>query len=426
MEKEINALFPNFSREYQKVQNKLKPKEQLCSVQSLMANEVEPLKDVPTEYAAYVSHVNNINRFKKQFVSYDVVEKVTDLLKSGDTIQHCRDYVGNINSNWNQWEKCYDSLKRTYSQVSQKASWIEASILDSIKALEKLVEDNYNVNAKRNLSSSIDDILDNLDKSKENINVSVDNVQEFQKNFDNKQVDEYKKIIEQLDKESTLQAETRDKIAERIKELQFNISKYNNRIAALAIAAGLSLTLVTFSFYFGGFKFGMIVGIFVLPVLVVATIELANLGMELSAAKKEIESYGDYKNSYNAVIASLAELEVSVNRTIEEAKGIKKEMNDVCAPWNALKIDLDKVKEALTPKKSETGETIPGPDYDALLKSFKDVLVMWRNIKNNLSYLDLKAAGTNVVQTNLTDFDKDAIIKKAKEKGISMDEYIAA
>lgn len=410
METTTNIFFPNFLRECQKVQNRNNFK-----IRSYLASEETVKYDVPQSYIEYNAHVNNINKFKDTFVSYSILDELTRLLKTGETIRLCREYVGNINTNWNQWVICYISMSNLYNYISVWFSNIAFALNESIKALGKLVHDKDDKIDKENLKNYIGQILEALNNSNNQINIIVEKIENFKNNFDEKLKNELKKIVDRLNEESTLQQKERDSITARIKQLQNDISSYNASIVALAMAMGLSIALVTISFPITPFL-SFVVGLFVLPAVGASIAATIKISQKLKAAKAEIESYGDYKNEFNVIITALANMSLSVQQTIKEADGIKTEISAVSAPWKALKQDLKDVREKI----------VSNIDYVKLLKSFKNVDSMWENLTKNLSYLNLQKCVHKVVQTDITDFDANVIMEKVKENGISMSEYLVA
>lgn len=180
---------------------------------------------------------------------------------------------------------------------------------------------------------------------------------------------------------------------------------------------GIGTIMVTGTFFISA-GFGVVVSLFILPAVAYAAIELAKVVAALNDAKAEIASYGDYKNEYDSLIEKIEELQTNVNSTKDSSGLIKNELNEVCAPWSALKQDLEEIKAKIE------NESID--NYEQMKTSFEEILTKITVLESYVGKLELRKDILKVVQADELEADANYLMDKANEKGISLDEFMAA
>lgn len=199
--------------------------------------------------------------------------------------------------------------------------------------------------------------------------------------------------------------------------MERDISAYNASIAALAVSMGVSCFMITGSFFISG-GFGIVISLFLLPAVAVATAELVSIVKKLEAVKKEIAGYGDYENEYNNVIKKLDDLKGTTKKAKDKSEAIKEELDGVNAPWKALHADIEQINKIIMESSFD--------NYEEMRDAFKEVKNEWDELRKNLEYLDLDASVSKVVHLDEVVADVDFLLTKARGEGISMSEFMVA
>lgn len=406
MRTETLELFPNFTRTIQKMKQ----------VKNFRVLEVREATEQDI-YAGYVTHVNIINGFKDEMANTTLINDVTELVHSGETLVVTRECIGDINKIWNEWVRCYFTLGNNYEQLDKNAVQVSKTLSKSIKSLDALCVNPKDEFAKDDLDSAVGYMGNYLGESIALTEEVINQVKDFRDKSYDKQYEDFDKIIAQLSKEATRQEEKRDAITARIEQLEADIKSYNASIAALAVALGVSCVMITGAFFISR-GFALVITLFLLPAVAFAAIELAKIVMKLEVAKAEIAGYGDYENEYNNVIQNLNKLKGTTRDTKTEAESIKKELDDVNAPWKALCDDIRRIDELI-----KNSSFI---DYEKMRTAFKEIEKEWEELKNNIAYLNLDASMSKVVHLDEVVADVDFLIAKAQGEGISMKEFMVA
>lgn len=369
---------------------------------------------VPEEYQKFQEHIHQIDAFKKEVTSPKVLDDLVDLLKTGSTIELCRNYFGEINKQWNKWTFCCIGLDSAVDRVFESNQNIIRHMDNSISALDILIKNPADQEAKISLDRNINYIKsDDLENIYSYSADAIKGAEAFQESFA-KQEESYKKIVDQLSKEATLQESEKQKIKKRIDELNSDISSYNATIAAIAIGLGVAATLFFVSVKVGG-GFGFVVGLLLLPAVALLGKKLYDVIMGIKAAKKEIASYGDYESKYNGIIAKLGGLKSDVEKTQQESAKVKELISEVISPWTSLRKDLDVLVKYI----SDT------ENYETARSQFEEGKELWKQIAANAEYLRMPS-DTKVV---LEEIPLDTPIEKMLEiattaKGVTMEEYL--
>lgn len=407
MRPETISLFPNFAREIQKLQKEVR--------NNLTANTAEE-PEVPDVYKNYFTHVNIINAFKEEMANTTLADEVAKIVPAGETLVVTRECLSAINMTWNKWVNCYDALQNANEKLATELDNVGTGVSDAIESLKTLIKDKDNKYAKDELDDATCFIQKHLRRGITATTGSMQKITDFCNGYDS-QKENFVKIIDALGKEATLQGEERDKITARIKQLRDDISSYNASIAALAISMGVSVTIITGSFVIAG-GFGIVITLFLLPAVAVAIAKLVEITAKIKKAKAEIASYGDYENEYNAVISKLNELKTNVEDFKDKSEAVKKELDGVIAPWNALEEDIEAIKKAVPESTSE--------EYDKMKSAFEGIQEGLSTLTEYLKYLDCNKKTSKVVQVDNLDPTPDSIQERAKEEGVSMDDFMAA
>lgn len=406
MRAETLELFPSFTRAIQKMKQ----------VKNFRVLEVKEATEQDI-YAGYITHVNTLNGFKDEMATTTLIDDVTDLVHSGETLVVTRECIGDINKIWNEWVSCYLTLGNNYKQLDDNAVNVSDTLADSITRLNALCKDPNDKYAKAKLDQSVSYMGQFLEDSIELTNKVIKQVNDFGNDSYDKQYEYFDKIIAQLSKEATIQEKERDAITARINQLEDDIKSYNASIAALSVSLGVSCIMITGSFIISR-GFGIVITLFLLPAVGAATAELVKVVRKLEAAKGEIAGYGDYENEYNNVIRDLGKLKGTTEDTKKEAKSVKEDLDGVNAPWEALHDDIKRIDE-LIKNSSFT-------DYEKMRTAFKEIEKEWDELKSNIAYLNLDAGMSKVVRFDEVVADVDFLIAKAQGEGISMKEFMVA
>lgn len=417
MENNVATLFPNFTREYLRVKNNK------IRLSSTLVDGVPVLNDIPKIYADYQLHVNSINSYKSSFSATAIKQALAKAIgDQSETTRTCSKCLDNVSDNLIEWEGYYNELKRNYKMVSQRANWIHEDLFGSIEALMILTcsakSEEEKIAAKRKLDGNIQNIMGYLDDAEKGINDTVKHIDEYRNNFDSKHKEELKTVIDNVVKEVGIHDDKSKKLEQELKQLKDDIETYNARITALGLAMGISVSMVLVSVCIDG-ALAFVVALFVLPAIAVAIAELVNITAKLKSTQQRIEEAEREQKQETDIVNKLKNVRTTVDKAISNSDEIKQDMLDVNAPWNALKEDMNNIKKII-----EQGEE--KIDYDKMLNTFIEVHAMWHDIQGNLFYLDLDKHINNVVKLDDTDFSADTIEEKAKEKGMTMADYMAA
>lgn len=397
-------LFPNFAREIEKING------------SKCVALGENVSEVPKEYIDYITHVNTLNGFKDEMANTTLIDDVTDLVHKGETLNVTRNCVTSINKTWNKWVNCCTKLQSSHDKMVYNFGEVDEGMADAKKCLEKLCKDKDDKYAKKDLDAAISHMIEHMGSALDITSMTAEQVSDFYNSYD-EQKENFVKIANQLGKEASLQEAERDKITARIKQLRDDISYYNAGIATLAVSMGIGITMVTGSFFISA-GVGVIISLFILPAVAVAISSLVKLVLKIKKAQAEIASYGDYKNEYDNVISKLNDLKDVVNETKDKSILIKRELNGVIAPWNALKEDLKGIKAKI--------ETKTFDSYEDMKSAFEEVAVILATLEGYLDYLDIDKKLSKVVSVDVLEADADFLENKANGNGVSLKEFLAA
>lgn len=406
MRPETIKLFPNFTGAIQKMKR----------VKNFQLMEVKEVTEQDI-YVNYITHVNSINGFKDEMATTTLIDDVAELVPAGETLVVTRNCIGDINKVWNICESCYFDMRDNHTHLSNRAENIDETLEGSIESLDTLCEDPNDKYAKSDLNQAVKYMEKYLNDSIGYTKKIITEVQDFHDTSYDKQYEDFDKIIAQLSKESTTQEEERDAITSRIKQLERDISAYNASIAALAVSMGVSCFMITGSFFISG-GFGIVISLFLLPAVAVATAELVSIVKKLEAVKKEIAGYGDYENEYNNVIKKLDDLKGTTKKAKDKSEAIKEELDGVNAPWKALHADIEQINKIIMESSFD--------NYEEMRDAFKEVKNEWDELRKNLEYLDLDASVSKVVHLDEVVADVDFLLTKARGEGISMSEFMVA
>lgn len=101
-----------------------------------------------------------------------------------------------------------------------------------------------------------------------------------------------------------------------------------------------------------------------------------------------------------------------------EAGLIKRDLEDVNAPWKALSEDISHIYEIV---KNDSFT-----DYEKMRDAFEEIEKEWTKLRNNLSSLNLDASVSKVVSVDNIVAEKDSLLSLAQKDGISMESYVFA
>lgn len=369
---------------------------------------------VPKEYQNFQGYIHDIDAFKKGVTSPKTLDDLVDLLKTGPTIEVCQNYFGEINKQWNKWTMCCTDLDSAAMSVSKSNENILRHMDNAISALDNLIKNPQDSEAKISLDINIDyiekDDLQNIYSYSKN---AIKGATAFQESFD-EQEKSYKKIVDQLSKEATLKESEKQKIKNRIDQLNNDISAYNATIAAIAIGMGVSVTLFFVSVKISG-MFSFVVGLFLIPAITEMVMALSGVIAKIKIAKKEIEDYGDYESKYDRMILQLNDLKSDVEDIQKESAKMKGLISEVISPWTSLRKDLDVLVKYI----SDT------ENYETAREQFKEGKNLWSQIATNAEYLKMPSKAKVV----LNDISLDTPVDKMMEivttsEGVTMNEYL--
>ncbi len=406
MKAETLELFPNFIQAIRKTER--------TTDNVLLAAKNSVNKDV---YVNYVAHVSSINAFKKDVCDTSLINDVKEIVKSGETLDKTRDCIGEINGVWNKWEECYILLRDKYSLLDDKAKLVNETLTDSIDYLKTLCGTPGDKYAKEGLEGAVRYANKFLCDSIELTGAVKKKLQDlYEKSYDN-QYKYFDEIMRQLSKEATLQKQDCEAIAARIKQLKSDISSYNAAIAAVSIAMGVGCAMVVGTFFFST-GYGIVVSLFLLPAEIAASVALADIVSKLKSAKSEIAKYGDYKNKYDIVIQKLNNLKATTEKMKKDAESIKEELAEVNAPWVALNKDMECIQRLLGSNSYL--------DYEKMLEAFEEIEKEWEELRVNIKYLNLETCISKVVLVDDVVAEKDFLLSKVQQEGISISDFVLA
>ncbi len=404
MKAETLELFPNFIQAIRKTEK--------TANNVLLAAKDSAKKDI---YVNYVAHVSSINGFKEEVSDTSLMNDVAEIVKAGETLDKTRECIKEINKVWNVWEECYISLRDKYSILDDKAKLVNGTLTDSIDYLKTLCRTSEDKYAKEGLEGAVRYANKFLCDSIE-LTVEVkDKVQNFYGTSYDNQYKYFDEITKQLSKEATMQKQDCDAIAVRIGQLKSDISSYNAAIAGLSISLGVGCAMVVGTFFISP-GCGIVVSLFLLPVEAVAVAKLVDIVSKLKSAKSEIANYGDYKNKYDLVIQKLNNLKDTTKKMKADAGLIKEELAEVNAPWVALNKDMECIQRLLGSNSYL--------DYEKMLEAFEEIEKEWEELRGNLKYLNLETCISKVVPVDDVVAEKDFLLSKAQQEGISISDFV--
>lgn len=369
---------------------------------------------IPDEYQKFQEYIHDIDTFKKGVTSPEILDDLVGVLKTGSTIEVCQNYFGEINQQWNKWAFCCTDLDTAAMSVSKSNVNILRHMDNAILALDNLIKNPQDSEAKISLDTNINYIkMDDLQNIYSYSESAIEGASVFQKSFE-EQKKSYDKIITRLSEEATLQDTEKQKIKHRIDQLNNDISSYNATIAAISLGMGVSVSLFFISVKVSG-MFSFVVGLLLIPAVTGMMMALSDVIAKIKIAQKEIADYGDYKSKYDGIILRLSGIKSDVEKTQKESAKIKDLISNVISPWTSLRKDLDELVKYISDTK----------DYKKARDQFEEGKNLWSQISANAEYLKMPSNAKVV----LNEIPLDTSVEKMMEivttsEGITMGEYL--